>query len=608
MRCYLFFALSLFFISGKPAHAQLRTVQTLEEYNHTLIDFGVSWKSGKDIYFPSFYTGFAPKVEDANHIHFHLGRGNQARLTAALDEKTILVYLYNLQARAIFYNTLLDHGIIAPVGQDQMGSFQSILSSEVYGIQKAIADFEAGHISRTAFYNMNLDIMKRLNPGRVFQLSFDLRSQFLTWKEKDFAKIAALTHGQDQAAIQTKIAKNNDAVIVALNNMLPGRINLSYLNELTASTLANLIASASRDSDDLFVEKSLVLFHQITFNRFQFRVVQQDRWEPATNCHFAGSCQLTFFEFTAIYPVGSVKSYTKDRDGNKIPDVAEVGSMNFIDRSYHDVDHIRSEGFYGWMPKMDYTSSGNGIHNPAVRTDLSRTIYQWLYKEFDIPSSDNTLWVVARGGVSHGCTRMAAGHIQEVRQIFPSNPKEMMKLVYTGNHPSDYDLFDIDGDGQLEVMGVDYLIAYALDSDSGAGYREGNGFIDEALKKTPFYQILYGKKQFTLQTGNYIFANPYMSYFTKSSQTARAKALSVRIEGQFALYEQAYEKDKIQFINLPKLKVSSLLSGVNTSNKTQQLIRLYGRVNSCGPFKQEFPSCPEDAFQKEFNSLLQKIN
>jgi hypothetical protein len=69
---------------------------SINDYNNTLVKFGVPFYQQ---YPASFYTGFAPRIEAPQRIHFRAGRGNQVRLTAILDEQTVLTYLYQLKKR-----------------------------------------------------------------------------------------------------------------------------------------------------------------------------------------------------------------------------------------------------------------------------------------------------------------------------------------------------------------------------------------------------------------------------------------------------------------------------------------------------------------------------
>lgn len=584
-------------------------IRTIEDYNASLIKNGIAWKAASDAYNPSFYTGFAPRVEDANRVHLHLSRGNQMRLTAPLDEMTVLTYVYGLKKRADVYTSMIQSKAIVPVNHRLIDGYMSILASDAYGMLPLLKDFDRGQMSREIFYEKSLAVLKALNPGRVFDIRIDFAKRALAWRDADLRSLADEARkagASDVSGVKSYLSKNTKAAIVAANNLLLGRINAFYMSDAQTAKLAELTAAQLGDND--FVLKTTAFFTDITASRYEFRTITGGQFRKALSCASAQACDLVYPELTAIYPNGSIRASVSDRQGNTIPMIRENGVMHFVERAYHDVDHIRTEPFYGFIPKMDYTMTGNGLHNPAVRTYLPSAKYRSLRDALDIPKTDDTLWIVSRGEVSHGCTRMAAGHVEEVRQIFPSNPREMTKLYYTGNNSADYDLFDIDGTGSLRVMGVDYLIAYAIVSDSGAGYREGNGLITASFDKAKFYDYLYGKGQYTFDGSQYVFQNPYISYFTGLPSDQRAKAFSVEFQGNYPLYEQAYEKDKLQFYVMPAYQTSTLSGdGNNKSNAGAQVVRLMGRITGCGPFAKEFSKCYESGFEAEMSKLLARM-
>lgn len=277
--------------------------------------------------------------------------------------------------------------------------------------------------------------------------------------------------------------------------------------------------------------------------------------------------------------------------------------MTFLERPHHDVDHIRSQGYYGYAPKMDWQGIGNGIHNPGVSHYLVGGKH--LYKELNIPEKYKFLWVVSRGPVSHGCVRMSGGHLWEVRQVLPSDTKRMKEVHYFGNRSSDYDVYDIDGDGQAEVMGSDYLIAYSVKGASGDARRKGKNFSTEGVTKAAFYKNLYGEKgQFTQTGDSFVFGNPHISHFRKNDADDRKGAVvSQALEGNFALYEQTYEKDKVQVYRLPSKYQKQLSIRNNKKSTGKQMVRVLGRAAGCGPFKDEWSYCYEDAFDSEFQNL-----
>lgn len=587
------FAGALVCLLAFPSHAQENF--SIDNYNQSLIKNGVSWKTGSYTYYPSFYTGFAPRIEDPNRIHFQLSRGNQIRLTAPLDEYSILTYFFGLRKREVLFEQAVKNGLVHIEQQNQLTLFQSILKSERYQIQATTEKATQNAISKEQLYEISLKSLEELNPGRIFRIRLNLTSAINRWK----TATTAFTEAAAGKSLSDFITKNPQKTLTLVNDLVWGRINAVLVTPALKSKLIETLQSSETD----FQTRALELFQIATEGRYSFKVLRNGSLQPSIYQNTQGEVLLEYPELTAIYPNGSVKDYESDRDGNQIPKIRETGVMNFISRPTHDVDHIRNESYYGYIPKMDYTATGNGIHNPAVRTSLKNSVYKSLYEDLTIPVKDNTLWIVSRGGVSHGCTRMAAGHVLEVRDIFPSNSQRMEKVKYFGNVSEDYDLFDIAGNGQIQVMGVQYFLAYDIAADSGEGYREGAGLIPSSLNRDAFYQQLYGQKQFRADNNSYIFVNPYFSQFVMEKSDIRGKAFSLQMKGEFSLYEQAYEQDKMQFFSMSSTQMSSLSEGNDYKSIGKQLVRLFGRASGCGPFKKEFALCNEDQFDQEVLKL-----
>lgn len=593
---------NLFLAAGLLLMAMPTLAQSfsLEDYNKSLITNGVAWKAGHGTYLPSFYTGFAPRIADANKVHFHLSRGNQIRLTAPMDEYTVLTYLYNLKAREALVTDATAKGLIKLQHQDQMGMFKSVLNSDLYSVNQLVDKLNSGAISKEEFYNQSLLTLEKLNPGRVFTIRMNMSAYLERWKNTANAFVAA-----GGGKTEDFISKNQDKAVTLMNDLLPGRVNVFTVTPELKAKLADTLAAKDTAA---FSAKAIELFNLATNNRYVFKVLRNGQLQSSFYQNSSGQLVLEYPEFTAIYPNGSVKDYTSDRDGNQIPIIRETGVLNFVERSYHDVDHIRSEPFYGFIPKMDYTTTGNGIHNPAVRTSLKASVYKPLFAALNIPTTNDTLWIVSRGGVSHGCTRMSAGHVLEVRNIFPAAPDQMTKLNYFGNVSQDYDLFDIDGNGKPEIMGVKYFLAYAIAGDSGEGYREGAGLIEQSLNRDNFYGFLYGKNQFRIENGKYIFVNPYITQFVKAKPAdERGKGFSLKMTGEFDLYEQDYEKDKMQFFAMSEPQMRSLGESSDNTSLGKQLDRILGRAVGCGPFKNDYAFCYESKFQAEYEKLAPSI-
>ena len=90
------------------------------------------------------------------------------------------------------------------------------------------------------------------------------------------------------------------------------------------------------------------------------------------------------------------------------------------------------------------------------------------------------------GTMSHGCTHVNnGGHILELRQLLPSSEKQMYDVVFFLNKSSLFDVFDIDGDLEPEVMGVRYYVAYTLKNKKP-------GKLQAPMERRPYYTWLYG--------------------------------------------------------------------------------------------------------------------
>ena len=587
--------------------AQAGESYTLDDYNASLVKFGVPFYTH---YPASFYTGFAPRVEEPKRIHFRAGRGNQVRLTAILDEFTILTYLYSLQKRYDTYAQAQDKGMLQTKSTNQLDAFRRIIDSPAYNIRGTIKDFESGKMDKAQFYQASLDTLAALNPGRVFPISIDLKDSFLGWK----ARIQQLAHSYEDDPTDTAIIKQQlfklDDTLVVTNEMLFGRVNAVYISEEQTDKLAEIVSQvlSHPDDDKTFLALARDYFMDVTQGKYAIQTVAEGKFVPALQCEQADEkCLLSYPEFTAVYPNGSVKASTQDRQKNTIHMIRNSSLMTFIDRSYHDVDHIRKEGYYGYVPKMDWQGIGNGAHNPGVSHYLPGARH--LYEQLDIPEDYQFLWAVSRGPVSSGCVRMATGHLWEVRDVFPASPERMKEVLYFGNQSADYDVFDIDGNGTPEVMGSEYTVAYSLKGASGDAKRKGKNFSLADTTKSEFYQHLYGERgQFTQDGDNYTFANPYISYFRKNDAADKQGAVISRpLAGTFTLYEQPYEKDKVQIYRLPPKFQQQLSIRDNNKSTGKQMVRVLGRISACGPFRDEWSYCYEDQFDDEFASLTGQL-
>lgn len=581
---------------GVFAIAQGVSVKTIEEYNSLLPVWGTSWSPGAKSangYYPTFYTGFAMRQQAPERIHVRVSRGNQTRITVILDDQALTDYAFDLVKRYEVYRNLTSGAgaklNINPSGAKllpQLSLYNQIIESPNYDILGLVDRASKGAESAESTYAKSLNILRALNPGRVFILNLNLAQEFAKWKSQV---------QQSSGGNLAKITGNPQETIIAINTLLFGRVN--YTQKPSADVMAKLTKAitlaTNGASDNEFTMAALDLFVAVTGSKYDFKVVNnQGQWQKALQCSSAASCYLSYPEFTAIYPTGSVEEKTSDEFGNRINAYSTPGLWQFLSRSGgREVDNIRNEPYYGFAPKMDYQDIGNGFHNPAVRFwDPSKAVKQAL----GLNPGHNTYWAVKRGGVSHGCLRFSIGGVWEFRQIIPVENSKMTQVSFFGSRAQDFDLYDIDGSGELKVMGTEYFISYGLQGADNTARREGKGLEINADKKHAFYTDLYGAKNvFTLnEKQEYIFASPRISLpsyldFKKASVSTR-----LQIPGQYKLYEQAYEKDKVQMYAIGEMTPQNKL-----------IVRLMGRVRGCAPTsnKQE---CGEAAFNQELKSLV----
>lgn len=574
------FALHALVGLGFASQVHAQSVRTIEDYNKQLPYWGVSWAPGAGAtngYYPTFYTGFAMRQQEPSRIHIRLSRGNNTRVSVILDEQTIGDYLFDLVKRADVYKRMISKGTINinPSGGKmlpQAEMYLQIIDSPEYNIRGLVADAKAGKISSEAVYKKSLEILSKLNPGRVFPLKLDLKAEFLKWK----------------ATLNASTASSEQGVVNAIDAMLWGRINLT--GKPTPEQIAKLNAAiaAAGGPDEAFVALALDLFKSVTGVKYQIKVQDSSgQMVNALQCS-AASCTLTYPEFSTIYPTGTAMASMTDQFGNRINRYATPGLWPFIDHSGgRDVDNIRDEPYYGWIPKMDYQAAGNGFHNPAVRMGLSAG----QKSQLGIPSGHTTLWAVKRGDVSHGCSRMPVGHVWEMRQILPVENAKMKQVFYFGNDSRDFDVFDINGDGKLEVMGVEYMISYGLQANTGLQSREGTGLEVSNDRKLEFYTKLYGRNN-VFSVGNnqrIVFTNPSVSIQSYLDHQKVGVKSRLTLQGNYPLYEQDYERDKVQFYSS---------GGVN-----KKLHRLMGRIRGCAPTSDKV-KCGEAASDSEVNSMV----
>jgi hypothetical protein len=129
---------------------------------------------------------------------------------------------------------------------------------------------------------------------------------------------------------------------------------------------------------------------------------------------------------------------------------------------------------------------------------------------------------------------MNAGNISELRQMLPSREELLRKVVTYRNKSDQFDVFDIDGDGRPEVMGMRYFHAYSLKGKKPHQMRAPSD-------RKSFYKWLYKKGYHYEPNGRLVFEN------TPTSKFIGEKAVRGKIYENIPLYEAAYEPETIQF-------------------------------------------------------------
>ncbi|MEN8214757.1 MAG: hypothetical protein ABFR19_10385, partial [Pseudomonadota bacterium] len=355
----------LLMLAASLTTAGASALESIEEYDSSIPIWGASWLPVKALagnVYLSFYTGFAPRVESPERIHVRASRGNQARTTLILDEAAIHDYLFDLVARRDFYRQMLDGEWIdiamessgKPAVEPQVEYFMDIIASPLYQIEETVAaarkaDTDGNAIDKKALYQQSLQVMKQLNPGRMFPLNFDLQAEFTAWRLQALAFLntsgGEVKHSREQ--IEEKIRTNRNEALILANDLLFGRINTVEVDSDVADMLADVlarIAAGEEYSSETLLMLTVQLFQSLSDGKYDFRVLSASgEFRPALQCESASACTLQYHEFTTISPFGSIKSGTRDRHGNSINAFATPGLWQFLSRRYHDIDNMRSE-------------------------------------------------------------------------------------------------------------------------------------------------------------------------------------------------------------------------------------------------------------------------
>jgi hypothetical protein len=459
-------------------------------------------------YEPSFYAGFAPRTQDPTRLHIELSRGNQVRVTVVLGDAELDAYLGDLQERRAVVQEMIDARVIDLSTNRVWERYGNQLDDA--GVAAAVAARAVGGGGADAYRAKSLAIMQTLNPERVFAIAMPLADVAARWH-------AVLTAGEP-------------ARLDAANAALPGRIALQELPPAVDAALGRALDVArAGKADAAFTSATQAFIEQATGGHY--RVVDG-----------AGRAN----EFTAIYPAGTVEGTTTYK-GEKLPDFGVTGVWPLIRRTNGRgilgmVDYLSPNPGYGFISMLPYQYAGgiayNAFHNAGVRCQLNSTPFlpsAWRKVAGERSGKPyENLWIISRGPTSHGCTRLASGHMSELRQIVPSESDVLTHVKTYRNLPACYDVFDVDGDGKDEVMGVQYYLAFKSNEHTPVRAYVSN-------KREPFYRWLYGDN---------VELGPVGKTRIKDVPVCRfvgRKAVEAATRHDLPLYEPAFAPEPIQF-------------------------------------------------------------
>jgi hypothetical protein len=210
------------------------------------------------------------------------------------------------------------------------------------------------------------------------------------------------------------------------------------------------------------------------------------------------------------------------------------------------VDHIPEVAVYSYSPWIPYMHVGKRLHNSFHTLWWRMNPGGTGFLPEELKGEGRTsregdgydyLWLLSRGPMSHGCTHVNAGHIAELRQLLPVEPERMQEVDVFINKSHLFDVFDIDGDLEPEVMGVRYFVAYSLRDKKPHKLRA-------PLERRAFYDWLYGGELEYREDGSGWFQD------IRDGRFVGRKAVDGRQYRGIALYEAEYEPEKIQFYRM----------------------------------------------------------
>ena len=480
---------------------------------------------------PSFYTGFAPRTPDPSHLHLHIGRGNQLRVTAALADDVLRDYARDLWQRRETYRALIDAGRLVLTQNHAFDEFERRLRE--VELDRLVREEKT--LAPGALRERNLALMERLNPGRVFRIRMPVDEVVRRWS----------------AEVQREGGHRLDARrrLELVNLLLPTRLWVTELEPGMASSVDALVARVPATTDAPVTPELrdgfLALLARASHHVYTVR-----------------DGQIAVDEFTAIYPVGTFNEYTT-WNGKRIPYYPTPGRRTLTTHQRTlTVDHIPTDESYSYSPWLPYMHVGTNMHNSFHtlwwQMEPARTAFLPAAWRSGAPGgSDGNphryLWLLSRGPMSHGCTHVNVGHIAELRQLLPAETERLYEVDVFYNQSQLYDVFDVDGDLTPEVMGVRYFIAYSLRDKTPDQLRA-------PMDRRAYYAWLYAGDL------GYDAADRGVFRAVRDAHFVGRNAVAGREYANVALREAAYEPERVQFYRLVDIPFARELRKVGVTH------------------------------------------